>query len=413
MYGRVPRQLLRDKEMEMEKPEVLYARMFGNFRLSYGGHPLTGEKLRDTHFTGLMQILLHYASDGVSRDYLEDVLLGDRDVENRHQALQTIVYKAKRKLKKMGLPEVNYIFLEKGVYYWTRQIPVCEDAAEFDRLYEDAAQCGDEDRRLGILLEACYKYKGEFLSTYTAVLWAGAEARRYRRQFCECVESAAFIIRKKEDWNRLEELGRYAVETVPFANWESLVMEAFMEQGRYEEAGRLYADTVDHYLREQGVYPSARLLAMMEKLGERMKHSYAVLDQIQKRLSEAPGEKTGGYQCSYPVFRGIYQTVVRLMERGGQSIYLMLCTLVDGKGNPVKEGRRQEELSSRLQEAIRTSVRHGDIVNQYGNGQFLILLINITREDCRIIESRIDQKFIVGRQRGGVEYHVNSVICEA
>ena len=397
----------------MEKPDVLYARMFGNFQLSYGGHPLTGEKLRDTHFTNLMQILLHYVAEGVSRDHLEDVLFGDRDVENRHQALQTIVYKAKRKLKNMGLPNVNYIFLEKGIYHWNRRIPVREDAAEFDRLYGQAAECEDEERRLELYLEACYLYKGEFLSTYTAVLWAGTEARRYRRQFCACVENAASIIRKREDWGRLEKLGRYAAETVPFSNWESLIMEALAGRGRYEEAGKLYADTVEYYLREQGVYPSARFMDMMEKLGAQMRHSYAMLDQIQKRLEEEQKGRSGGYVCSYPVFCGIYHALLRQMERGGQSVYLMLCTLVDGKGNPVKEGERKEEMSARLQEAVRVSVRHGDIINQYGSGQFLILLINITREDCRIIENRISQKFIVGRQRTGIEYHVNSVICEA
>lgn len=397
----------------MEKPNVLHVQMFGNFQLFYDGRPLTGEKLRDTHFTSLMQILLHNVEAGVSRDYLEDVLLGDRDVENRHQALQTIVYKAKRKLKSMGLPDVNYIFLEKGIYYWNREIPVCEDAAEFDRLYKQAAECNDEEEQLSIYLEACYKYKGEFLSTYTAVLWAGSEARRYRKQFCDCVENAASIIRKKEDWERLEKLGRYVVETVPFSNWESLIMEALMKRGRYEEAGKLYADTVEHYRREQGVYPSGRLMSMMEELGDHMKHSYAVLDQIQKRLGEESAWQAGGYQCTYPVFRGIYQAVVRLMERGGQSIYLMLCTLVDSKGNPVREGERQEEMSERLQEAIRASVRHGDIINRYGSGQFLVLLINTTREDCEIIEKRINQKFIIGRQRAGIQYHVNSVICEA
>lgn len=92
----------------MDQSNTLYVQMFGNFQMYYNGHPLTGERLRDTHFTSLMQILLHNVSAGVSRDYLEDVLLGDRDVENRHQALQTIVYKAKKKLKNMGLPEVNY-----------------------------------------------------------------------------------------------------------------------------------------------------------------------------------------------------------------------------------------------------------------------------------------------------------------
>ena len=95
--------------------DFLHVQMFGNFQMKYGGKPLTGEKRRDTYFTSLMQILLHNVKKGVSRDILEDILLGDRDIENRHQALQTIIYKAKRKLKSMGLPEVNYILDRKSV----------------------------------------------------------------------------------------------------------------------------------------------------------------------------------------------------------------------------------------------------------------------------------------------------------
>lgn len=170
---------------------------------------------------------------------------------------------------------------------------------------------------------------------------------------------------------------------------------------------------MDNYLKERGVYPSAKIMETMEKLGNQMQHSYAVLDQIQHNLKEQSEDVTGGYQCSYPVFRGIYHMVSRLMERGGQSVYIMLCSLVDGKGNPMKEGERLEEMSVRLSNAIKASVRHGDIINQYGSGQFLILLINTTREDCDIIEDRINRRFIIGRQRTGVEYHVNSVICEA
>lgn len=399
--------------MQEQEENVLYVQMFGNFQMSYNGHPLTGERQRDTHFTSLMQILLHNISSGVSRDYLEDVLLGDRDVENRYQALQTIVYKAKKKLKKMGLPDDNYIILEKGVYYWTPRIPVCEDAAVFDGLYKKAAECTDEDQQLEVYLEACYKYKGEFLSIYTAVLWAGAEARRYRNQFSECAEGAAAILRKKEDWVRLEELGKYVSKIDPFSDWECLTMEALMKRGRYKEASKLYADTADFYLREQGINLSGKFVKMMEELGSRMRHSYEALDQIQKGLEEDSCAMDGGYVCSYPVFRGIYHMVTRMMERGGQSIYLMLCTLVDSKGNPMKEGERLEEMSVRLGEAIRTSVRHGDMINRYGSGQYLILLFNITREDCDIIEERISKKFVMGRQRIGVEYHVNSVICEA
>ena len=97
------------------------------------------------------------------------------------------------------------------------------------------------------------------------------------------------------------------------------------------------------------------------------------------------------------------------MERGGQSAFLMLCTVVDGKKNPMKEGPVLEELSKRLEKAIRSSIRSSDIVNRYGKGQYLILLVNTTRENCKIVQKRINQQFFVGRQRTGIQYYVNGV----
>lgn len=397
---------------KMNQPDTLYVQMFESFQMSYGGKPLAVGTRRDTYFSNLMQMLLHNVKTGVSRDHLEDVLFGDRDIENRQQALQTIIYKAKRRLRDMGLPDVNYIFLEKGIYHWTPLIPVEEDAAVFEDYYMRASDSEDEEERLALYRSACYKYKGEFLPTYAGVLWAGAEARRYRELFGICVCRAASILRERQDWDQLEELGTYVMKTDPFSDWEILTMEALIQSGRYEEARQLYADTADSYLTERGIYPTGKMMKMMEDMGEKMKHSYEALDQIQDNLMEEPEDIQGGYQCSYPVFRGVYQVINRMMERGGQSVYLMLCTLVDGKGNPMKEGKRQEELSLRLNEAIKKSVRHGDIINQYGRGQFLVLLINTTRENCVIVERRINQRFKAEGQRTGVQYHINSVICE-
>ena len=99
------------------------------------------------------------------------------------------------------------------------------------------------------------------------------------------------------------------------------------------------------------------------------------------------------------------------MERGGQSVYLMLCMVVDSKGNPMKEGSVLEELTHRLGEAIQQSVRHSDSVCRYGKGQYLVLLVNTTRENCGVIQRRINYHFIVRRQRTGIQYYVNSVVC--
>ena len=237
------------------------------------------------------------------------------------------------------------------------------------------------------------------------------EAKRYRALFCSCVERAVRQLRLTQDFPQMEELGIYATAINPLSDWETVTMEALVAMGRYEDARRLYDDTVDLYFQEQGLRPSSRMMELFEKLGTQMEHQYDALDDIQRKLSEGQADCGGGYLCAYPVFQGIYRMVTRMLERGGQSVYLMLCMVVDSKGNPMRDGQMLEELAGRLEEAIRDSVRHSDAISRYGKGQYLVLLMNTTRESCGVIQKRINCRFLIGRQRTGIQYYVNSVIC--
>ena len=89
----------------------------------------------------------------------------------------------------------------------------------------------------------------------------------------------------------------------------------------------------------------------------------------------------------------------------------MLCTLVDSKGNPMRENAQMTELTDRLKDAIFRSIRRSDVVCRYGKGQYLVLLANTTMENCKIVQKRINQNYLIGRQRTGVQYYVNSVFC--
>lgn len=403
---------LRDMEIKAKEVCELKVKLFGNFSLMYGEQSLLGKKTSETQFTLLMQILLYYHKTGVSREHLEELLFGDRDIKNVHHTMQSVIYNAKKRLKKAGLPDVNYVRLEKGVFYWNDEIPIDADTTKFEELYDAAEKTGDKKERLALLIEACRCYTGEFMERYASMIWAAGKARKYRNQFYDCVEKAAELLREQEDYTRLKRLGDYASGIAPFADWECLSMEALIGLGKFEDAENLYANTVDYYFKERGIQPSEKLMQMFERMENQMIHPMGMLDKIQKKLIE-DDEKQGGYLCSYPVFRGIYRMVTRMMERGGQSVYLMLCTVVDSKGNPMKDGEQLDELSDRLAKAICKSIRHGDAVNRYGKGQYLILLINITLENCKIIERRIDANFLTGRQRTGVQYHVSAVQCES
>jgi DNA-binding SARP family transcriptional activator len=391
---------------------VLSVRMFGGFALDWNGKAVTGNtKSGESQFAYLLQLVLHFREKGVSRDLLEQVLFGERDIDDIHHATRSVVYNANRKLRAMGLPDVRCIQQKKGVCYWTDAVPVSEDAAEFERLVGQAGEEKDSDRQLELYLEACHCYKGEFLPAQTGVLWVAREARRYREMFCACVEATAGLLKERLNFEALRELGIYAAVASPLSNWETVTMEALVALGRYGEARKLYDDTVDLYFREQGLRPSPRMMELFHRLGEQMEHQYAALEDIQEKLLEEKDAQTGGFLCSYPVFQGIYRMVGRLMERGGQSVYLMLCMVVDGKGNPLEEGAVLEELTGKLKTAVLQSVRRSDTVTRYGNGQYLVLLVNTTRESCDIIQRRISAHFFAGRHRMALRYYVNSVEC--
>lgn len=280
---------------------TIKVQMFGNFRMDYNGAPFVAEKMhKESQFNRLMQAMMHYSDSGIAKDKLEEIVIGERDIDAPHTALRVIVYKTKQKLTQLGLPGKNLIYLEGGIYYWTPDIEIEEDAAEFEKIYNEACAlekqipqetehektvCDEqtkeiEDKLLELYVKALYLYKGEFLSAYTGETWIAQEARRYHTMFEKIIKEAAYILRKRKQFKGLEKLGVYAAKVDPFNEWEELIMEAMVETRRYDEAEELYTDVVDYYLRECGIYPSSRLLEILEKYSNQMNHAHEILENI-------------------------------------------------------------------------------------------------------------------------------------
>lgn len=70
----------------------------------------------------------------------------------------------------------------------------------------------------------------------------------------------------------------------------------------------------------------------------------------------------------------------------------MMCTPLDGKNRPLTDAEEAEKVSEELCAVLRETVRCGDIVSHYGKNIYLVLLVNISLEDCEIIQRRINQK---------------------
>ena len=398
------------RRTDESRENTLYVKMFGGFSMTWNGRQIAaGPKGRDSQFVRLLEAVIHYADKGFPRHTLEEILFEEREIDDMAHGLRVILYNARKKLEKEGLPHVSYIENRGGSYFWTEEIPVVTDAREFERIYEEAENEKDPDIRLRLYLEACDVYEGEFLRMQTQLIWVAQEDRHYRELFEKCVRNAAALLRMNKDYTQLEALGIRASKIQPLMEWEALTMEALIALGRDEEARRLYETTENYYMEELGFRPTFGTVDLLERLSNQLEHQYAILDEIQMELSSLAERLPGGYQCPYPVFRGIYRMIERMLERSGQSVYLMLCTIVDSEGVPLREGNALDRLSAKLGDALLHSVRRSDAICRYGKGQYLALLINTTREDCGIVQKRINRHFLSGTQKAGVEYFINSV----
>lgn len=389
---------------------------FGKFNIFYNGTPVAGEKVhKESQFNRLMLALLWAWPNGIERDELERFAVGENEMSEKHTALRIIIYKTKKKLVKLGLPDINLIYQEKGVVYWCKEIPVVADCRQMEAYYAKAEAMQETrskeeiEKRMLLYMDAAYLYKGEFLELFAAEVEITHLAKKYRELFVSCIDRASKMMERLKDWDNLEMLGRFAVSAQPFCNWEILVMEALIQKHMYEDATTYYSDVVDFYLKECGIYPSENLMHIMDELEDSVLHSEGTLDSIQTNLEEREEAVHGGYYCSFPVFKGIYQMLGRQVQRTGLNAYLMLCNITGSESCLNGNEKKQEELSADLREAIEMSIRRGDMFTRYGKGQYLILLFDTGLENCKIVQKRINRAFSEKGHRDMLKYHTRSI----
>ena len=405
---------IREKPNETDRPnsanDALYITTFGGFSMTYNGKPLVERMQGKTQVGLLLQTMLHNRAFGVDRNLLIQTLFDDRDVEDLSHSIRSILYSSKKKLEAAGLPKTNYFIQKDNVYYWTDDIPVVEDAECFERAYAAAGAETDDEARLKALLDAAHLYTGSFLPNMERVVWIHKERARLREVFAACLRDIDELASRLNHYKSLYEISLYAAKVDPFSKWEVLSIKALVALNRYDEAEALYNKTIDSYILEFGSKSTEYVREVIKELGKYMTYQYDDIDRIQVKLKTQDDEKRGGYFCTFPVFQELYRTVERVMMRSGDHVFLMLCTIVDSKGNPLTGGPKLDELSERLAEALIKSVRHSDTVTKYGKGQYLVLLFDTSKENCSVVQRRIDSNFLQGRQRISLEYSVNKVI---
>ena len=395
-----------------EKRDVLVMETLGCFSLRYNDVSLTGMSHNtETYFSSLLQLLVHRGANGVSREELEHLLFGEKELKNSAHHLQSVIYSAQNRLKKAGVPSDRPVIMKNGIYYLDPDIPVWEDAREFEKLAEQGFKSSGECQ-LRFLMEAISIYRGEFLQGGSPITWIAGESWRLRAVFERCVRLAAAFLREEGKYGLLEQLGRYCSSVEPFAEWEELIMEAYVANGDYDRARAFYLEMNDSYLRQQGSVPTGGSTRLLNRLARQIEYPYTYIEEVHGILSREAEAGAGAFECTYPTFEGIYRIIWHIMDRRNEKAYVMLCTIVDSKGAMMTGKPKLNQFSERLGEALRTTLRRGDVISRISKSQYLVLLTNTGADNIRTIEKRINAHFQRGRQRIRIAYSLVNIFEE-
>ena len=159
-------------QIENEVPEgVISAVTLGGFSVSFNGNEISFGQQNESQIVHLLQLLIHFRDKGVTRDLAKAELFRYREVDDVSHSIRNIIYNLRKKLREYDLPESQFVVKRSGIYYWADDIPVVEDAALFEESFNEAMAEESEDRKLELLVETIYMYKGRFLAGTDAGAW--------------------------------------------------------------------------------------------------------------------------------------------------------------------------------------------------------------------------------------------------
>lgn len=373
---------------------LISVRMFGEFSILYNDKPITLERNSVTKATQLLQYLIFHADTMITRDKLISVIYGDDDLLNPQNNLKVSIFRLRKLLQASILPEGDYIFQQSGMYYWHSETPVEIDVKVFAETAHEAADFRrDPAERLKLLKKAIELYTGDFLPMIAAESWVTIESVKYREIYVSCVHSAYEIMDAMKDYEDMLAISCHAVRVYPYdEELHIMKISALLALRRYQEALAAYDDAAKLFLEGLGVSPSTKMLELYRQITGNAHAAAAYITEVKAGLKENE-PMPGAYYCNFPGFIDSYRYISRLVQRNGQSIFLMLCTLTDTQGMPLELGDKLTEAAEVLGSVIFKSLRKCDLYTRYSPCQFLILLMGISLEGCQMVSTRINRQF--------------------
>ncbi|MEA5002669.1 MAG: BTAD domain-containing putative transcriptional regulator [Christensenella sp.] len=373
--------------------KALKVEMFGGFEVMYGEEPVVTKENRNSKVLMLFQYLLCNRNRMVAQDELIHVLLNDEECENPVGTLKNLVYRLRKQLEACGV-ERECIGYRRGAYGFTGEMPLVIDQEVFASITAQIAEGKlADDAVFEKCLQAIELYKTGFLPKTMGEPWAMGFAVKMQEKYCDCFRTAYRIAARTKQYDKLVDKLCEAVSVYPYEEDLTLMyIKCLYEMNRVKEAMEVYEATTTRLFDDLGIGPSENMKEMFGHISGSKKEVNLSIDDVRSEIRETEYEN-GAFYCNLEVFESLYRFVVRHMERSGQSVFLMLCTITDLNGAKPGNNEKTKKIIDDMQQAIKASLRRGDAYTRYSPTQYLVMLMEIKQENCNIVADRLRYHF--------------------
>lgn len=376
-----------------EHKNILYIRMLGGLKMTYGGKPFLMGKSFSSKMLHLLLILVCSREEGISREDLMERLYMDCNLEQASNSLRAVLYRLRKNLMASGLPKGDYITTKGGIYRWQADhIQVVTDAEEFQEKAIAALKETEDHKKLVLLEDACQTYSGEFLAMMTVEEWVFSANRKYQELYFTCLRELTYRLMERKQYQRLLTHCEQALIKYPYEEWQLVKLDCLIALKEYRPALRYYEQLAADCRNEFGAVPSEEMIYRYQSVKNKIRIEKSNIDDILSSL-QPDGGISGATLCDYMTFIEIYRYIIWVMEREEIKAYLVLFTVVDRDGVPLEHSELLNETRRNLEAAINSAIRKSDLYTHYGKNQFLILIVDTDKKGCENVCVRIKSSF--------------------
>ena len=367
-----------------ENKAFIRLELLGGFRFFVGEHDLSHAVGRSAKLKSILCYLILHRAQPVSRDELINIFYEDENQSDPVSALRMQIMRIRQQLKPYFGEDIQPITGRRHTYQWNENLPVWVDAEHFENLCQQADNTGMEAaERCEMYRQALELYDGDLDLAKDDVHWGVMTSVRYHGRFVSAAENYAALLLEQGDAVLAEQICLRVIEREPTdENMYAHLIRALVKQKRYSDAKECYGKLVETLHQTLGVEPTERLKQMYHSISQGLFRREDDLEMVMRDLGEKATRRSA-FVCGFEEFRSIYQLEVRRAPRTGSCMHVVMLTVGEDCRTDIE----------RLKEFVVTSLRSGDVVAQYSDTQFIIMLHEADLEDSERVMERVVKNY--------------------